>query len=90
MEVFVSEDKQLRAVHLILDFEPLSVNFQNVGHAIRVGNSRLARIDVSVLGFLAGEDLSPVELPFHQSPREVAALREETTSLRLSLETKID
>ena len=26
-EVFVSEDKQLRAVHLILDFEPLSDNF---------------------------------------------------------------
>jgi len=26
-EVFVSEDRQLRAVHLILDFEPLSDNF---------------------------------------------------------------
>ena len=26
-EVFVSEDRQLRAVHLILDFEPISNNF---------------------------------------------------------------
>ena len=26
-EVFVSEDKQLRVVHLILDFKPLSDNF---------------------------------------------------------------
>ena len=26
-EVFVSEDRQLRVVHLILDFEPISDNF---------------------------------------------------------------
>ena len=26
-EVFVSEDRQLRAVHLILDFEPISDTF---------------------------------------------------------------
>ena len=26
-EVFVSEDRQLRVVHLILDFKPLSDNF---------------------------------------------------------------
>ena len=52
-EVFVSEDRQLRVVHLILDFEPISDNFQEVGHAIRVGDPRLCRIDVSVLGFLA-------------------------------------
>ena len=51
-EVFVNEDRQLRAVHLILNFKPLSDNFQDVGHAIKAGDSRLARIDVSVLGFL--------------------------------------
>ena len=37
-EVFMSEDKQLRAVHLILDFEPLSDNFQEVSNVIRAGN----------------------------------------------------
>ena len=51
-EVFVSEDRQLRAVHLILGFEPISNNFQEVGHAIRAGDLRLRRIDVSIPGFL--------------------------------------
>ena len=46
-EVFVSEDRQLRAVHLILDFIPLSDKFQDVGNAIRANDPRLARIDVS-------------------------------------------
>ena len=62
-EVFVSEDRQLRAVHLILDFESISDNFQEVGHAIRVGNPRLRRIDVSIPKFLACEDVIQVELP---------------------------
>ena len=38
-EVFMSEDRQLRAVHLILNFEPLSDNFQEVGHGIKAGDS---------------------------------------------------
>ena len=46
-EIFVSEDRQLRAVHLILDFKPISEIYQEVGHAIRAGDQRLARIDVS-------------------------------------------
>ena len=61
-----------------------------MGHAIRVSDPRLACIDVSVLGFLAREDLSLVELPFHRSSHEVAALREETASSHLSLKTEID
>ena len=81
-EVFMSEDRQLRAIHLILDFEPLSDKLQDVGHAIRAGDPRLARIDVSVLDFLAQEDLLPVERPFHRSPSEVATLREEIASSR--------
>ena len=89
-EVFMSEDKQLRAVHLILNFKPLSDKFQDVGNAIRAGDPRLARIDVLVLGFLTGEDIVQVELPSHHSPHEVVALREETASSRLSLEAKID
>ena len=61
-----------------------------MGHAIRAGDPRLARIDVSMLGFLAREDLAPFELHFHHSLSEVVALREETASSRLSFETKID
>ena len=52
-EIFISEDRQLRAMHLILDFEPLSNAFQDVGQSIRADDPRLARIDVSVPGFLA-------------------------------------
>ena len=41
-------------------------------------------------GFLALEDLLPVELPLHCSSREVAAPREETASSCLSLEAEIN
>ena len=37
-EIFVSEDGQLRAVHLILEFDPISKIFQEVGHAIKAGD----------------------------------------------------
>ena len=50
-EVFVSEDRQLRAIHLILDFEPISDIFQEMGHAIRASDPRLCQIDVSIPGF---------------------------------------
>ena len=52
-EIFVSEDRQLLDVHLILDFQLISEIYQDIGNAIRVGEPRLARIDVSRLGFLA-------------------------------------
>lgn len=52
-KVFVSEDRQLRVIHLILDFKPLSDKFQDMGHAIKASDPRLARIDVSVPRFLA-------------------------------------
>ena len=79
-----------KAVHLILDFEPLSNAFQDVGNAIYAGDPWLRRIDVSVLGFLAREDLPPVELPFHCALPEAAASREETASSHLSLKEEID
>ena len=41
-EIFMSEDRQLRAIHLILDFVPLSDAFQEVGNAIRASDPRLA------------------------------------------------
>ena len=53
LEIFVSEDRQLRAVHLILDFEPISRTFQEIGHAIRAGDHRINRIDISKPNFLA-------------------------------------
>ena len=52
-EIFVSEDRQLRAVRLILDFQPISEIYQDVGNAIRVGDPWLARIDVLRPNFLA-------------------------------------
>ena len=67
-EVFISEDKQLRAVHLILDYKPLSRTYQDTSQAIRAGDPRLACIDVSVPGFLAWTDLPLVELPLQRSP----------------------
>ena len=89
-EIFISEDTQLRVVHLILDYEPLSRIFQDVGHAIRVGDPRLAHIDVSKPEFLAQRDLSLVKLPIQRVPQEVAVSREETASTHLSLEVEIN
>ena len=89
-KVFMIKDRQLRAVHLILDFEPISDNFQEVGHTIKVGDHRLRKIEVSVPGFLAQEDVMSVELPFILALPKVATLREETASSRLSLEKEID
>ena len=90
VEVFMSKDKQLRAVHLILNFKPLPDKFQDVRNAIKVCDPCLARIDISMRGFLAREGTMQVKPPSHCSPREVAVSREETASLRLSLEMKID
>ena len=89
-KVFMSEDKQLRAIDLILDFKPLSDKFQDVGNTIRSGDPRLARINVSVPGFLAQEGIIQVKLPSYRSPCEEAIPREETASPCLSLEAEID
>ena len=62
-KIFISEERQLRAIHLILDFEPISRVFQEIGHAIKAGDPRINRIDVSKPNFLACEDLPPVRLP---------------------------
>ena len=99
-EIFVNDDGQLRAVHLILDFEPISRSFLDVGNSIRAGDHRLARIDMSRRNFLATYDLPSVDhpipqgIPFVAEPlREVplgeAILREGTASSS-SLEQEID
>ena len=62
-EIFVSEHRQLRAVHLILGYEPLSCIYQDAGQALKANNPRLARIDVSKPGFLMRRDLPLMVLP---------------------------
>ena len=101
-EIYVTDDRQLRAAHLVLGYEPLSKAFQAIGHAIRAGSPRLARIDVSRHGFLAPHDLPPVvlpgvrdpylaeQLPPVNEPGAAALIEEETESSRLSLEEEID
>ena len=101
-EIFVSEGRQLQAVHLILDFEPISRVFQEIGHDIRAGDPRIHRIDVSKLDFLAREDLPlvrlpvqqippPLIIPLQQIPLEASIVaKEEIASSRLSLEEDID
>ena len=86
----MSEDGQLRAAHLILDYEPLSRALVDVGQAIRAGSPRLARIDVFKPGFLALKDLPPVQPPTQHVLQEVAVPGEGIDSSRSSLEAKID
>ena len=92
----------MRAVHLILDFEPISRVFQEIGHAIRAGDPRINRINISKPDFLAWEDLPPVRLPVQQIPPPLiiplqqvpleapAATEEKIASSRLSLEEEIN
>ena len=65
-QIFVNDDGQLRVVHLILDFEPISRSFLDVGNSIRADDYRLACIDVSRPGFLTPHDLPPVDHPIPQ------------------------
>ena len=89
-EVFISEDGQLHASHLILDYEPLSRIFQDAGQAIKARDSRLNCIGMSKPGFLAWKDLPPIELPIQHAPLQVAALGEESASSRHSFDAEID
>ena len=59
-------------------------------HAIRVDDPWFRRIDVSVFGFLAQEDVVPIELPPQLALPEAAAPRGETASLCLSFDEEID
>ena len=89
-KVFVSEDRQLRAVHLILDFQHISDIFQEVGYAIRVGDPRLCRIDFSIPGFLAREEIVLIGIPLVPTLLKVAIWREGTASSCLSHEEEIN
>ena len=99
-QIFVNDDGQLRAAHLILDYEPISRTFLDVGNSIRANDYRLARIDVSWPGFLAPYDLPPVDhpipqgIPFAAQPLQQVplgqAIVEEGTASSSSLEEEID
>jgi len=80
-ETFVTKDGQLWAAPLILDYEPLSLIFQDVGQAIKAGDPRLNRIDVSKLGFLARRDLPPIELPIHSPGSSCSKRRDKFCTL---------
>ena len=96
----MNDDGQFRAVHLILDFEPISRSFLDVGNSIRADDNRLARIDVSWPGFLAPNELPPVDhpipqgIPFAAQPLQQVPLGEaifrEGTASSSSLEQEID
>ena len=96
----MNDDGQLRAVHLILEFEPISRSFLDVDNSIRVDDHHLARIDVSWPGFLAPYDLPPVDhpipqgIPFAAQPLQQVPLGEaiigEGTTSSSSLEQEID
>ena len=93
-------DGQLRAAHLILDYEPISRTFLDVGNSIRANDHRLARIDVYRPGFLAQHDLPPVDHPIPQGiplatqPLQQVLLEqaivEEGTTSSSSFEAEID
>ena len=96
----MNDDGQLCAVHLILDYEPISRTFLDVGNSIRANDDRLARIDVSRPGFLAPHDFPPVDHPIPQGipfptqpPQQVPlgqAIVEEGAASSSSLEKEID
>ena len=96
----MNDDGQLRAIHLILDYEPISRTFLGIGNSIRVNDYRLARIDVSQPSFLAPHDLPPVDhpisqgIPFAAQPLQQVSLAqvvaEEGATSSSSLEEEID
>ena len=96
----MNDDGQLHAVHLILDFKPISRSFLDVGNSIRANDHRLARIDVSRPGFLTPYDLPPVDhpipqgIPFTVQPLQQVPLGEaiigEGAASSSSLEHEID
>ena len=51
-EVFIHNDKQLRAAHLILGYDPISSNFQAPKCVIKARDPHLHQINVAVPGFL--------------------------------------
>ena len=74
-KVYVNEvDGQLREVHLILGYMPISIAFQALRYVIRAKDPRLHRISVAYEGFVVLEGIPlPTSTPFTQ-PFPVATL----------------
>ena len=99
-QIFMNDDRQLRAAHLILNYEPFSRSFLDVSNAIRANDYHLARIDVYRPHFLAPHDLLLVDYPIPQGiplvaqPIQQVPLRqvvaEEGITSFSSLEEEID
>ena len=74
-----------------MDFELIWEIYQEIGHAIRVGDSWLARINVSIPNFLAQKDFPSIVLPLQRVlPEATTAPKEKIASSRLSLKKEID
>ena len=81
VEIYVNEsDGQLRAAHLILDYNPISRAFQAPSCVIRAKDPRLRRISVAYEGFVVPQGISlPRYSPFAE-PLPVASLTAAVTS----------
>ena len=51
-KIFLNREGQLRAVHIVLGFKPISTRFQVSKHVIRARDPCLALVDVAVEGFI--------------------------------------
>ena len=99
-QIFVNKNGQLWTAHLILDYEPISRTFLDIGNSIRANDYRLARIELSRPGFLALHDLPPINHPIPQGIPLAAqplqqvplgqAVAEEGAASSSSLEKEID
>ena len=83
-EVYVNElDGQLRAVHLILGYTPISRAFQALRCVIRVRDPRLHRISVAYKGFVVPQGIPLPRYPPLTQPLPVATLAAGATSSQL-------
>ena len=74
-EIYVNEsDGQLRAVHLILDYNPISRAFQAPSCLIRARDPRLHRISVAYEGFIVPQGIPLPRYPPLTEPLPVATL----------------
>ena len=51
-EIFLHRDSQLRAIHIILGFKPISTHFQVSKHVIKAKDLHLALVDMAVERFI--------------------------------------
>ena len=77
-KIFLHKDGQLRAAHLILNYDPLSSSFQVSKYVSKVKNYRLHLINVAIPGFLnldpALEGVQQVEPLFQYTAEDEATL----------------